>query len=76
MEVQPDNGLESLLSKLLDGQLTEAEANQLTDCLRCDPQARVAYHGQIQLHAMLHWKEGNTLEPEAAGRVCGVERFS
>ena len=67
MEQSSQQRLRELLSRLLDGEPAEADAAQLAEILRDDPQARAAYHAHIALHAMFHWQTAPPLSALAGG---------
>jgi hypothetical protein len=52
------NRLAELISQLLDGQLPEADLEELRAVLRVDDSAREKYLEQIVTHAMLQWRTG------------------
>jgi hypothetical protein len=57
------NRLAELISQLLDGQLSEADLEELRAVLRVDDSAREIYLEQIVTHAMLQWRTGTVSIP-------------
>ena len=60
---QPEQDrFEELLSRLLDGNLSDEEQEQLDRRLRTDPDARALYHDHVAIHALLRWQESVPLD--------------
>lgn len=55
MSAMHDERLETLLSNLADGRLSNEDEMQLTEMLRTDASARRQYRHFMALHADLHW---------------------
>jgi anti-sigma factor RsiW len=53
--MQPDD-IKEMIAKLLDGELTDADNQQLEQLIQEDEGARKAYLERLELHAMLAWK--------------------
>lgn len=49
---------ETLLAAAIDGRADEAQREALRKLLREDAALRAEYAGQLQLHALLHWRAG------------------
>lgn len=62
MSTEPQNQtrLEELVSQLLDGNLPEANLDELRELLRHNDSARETYLEQVVTHAMLQWRQGAT----------------
>src|SRR5438132_1137344 len=57
-----------LLAELLDGQLTDEQAEELRTIVAADPAAREFYVRHILTHAMLQWEHAEPIVAGAAER--------
>lgn len=62
-----DADLEALLNRLVDGNASEADEQQLGEVLRSSPEARRAYREFMSLHSSLHWDFVAALASDTVG---------
>jgi len=58
---------DTLIAKLVAGELTPEEQSQFSQMLAADPELRSAYQDQIAMHAMLVWRYGNVRQQDIGG---------
>ena len=60
---KPSERLSVLVTRLLDGSLSEVENDKLRELLRGNPKAQRFYLRQVTLHAMLQWENASPAVP-------------
>lgn len=58
MTESAENELQTLLTAMLDGELSADQQRRLAECIRTDPQAKQTYLEHCELHAFLQWEHG------------------
>lgn len=54
----PPQAFEALMMAVIEGRASEAQQEQLSQCLRESPAHRTEYRKQMQIHALLVWQHG------------------